>query len=79
MVGVRWVQAWTGMSRPMRAGWPVASSTDIHRSPSGSTVERREIATAIGMWTKRPCQRPTTTSVRPAIAACTAAWASRTQ
>src|SRR5919206_3147450 len=64
---------------PKRAGWPVDSSTESQRSPSGSTVLRRLIATGMGMWTKRPCPRPTTTSVRPAIAAWTAAWASRTQ
>jgi hypothetical protein len=60
-------------------GWPVDSRTDSQRSPLGSTVERRLIATSIGMCTKRPCQRPTTTSVRPAIPAWTAACASRTQ
>ncbi len=37
------------------------------------------VATGIGMCTNRPCQRPTTIAVRPAIAACTAACASRRQ
>ena len=53
-------------------GWPVDSNTDIHRSPSGSTWFRSRIANAMGTCTKRPCQRPTTISVRPLIAACTA-------
>ena len=36
-------------------------------------------ASGIGTCTNRPCHRPTTISVRPAIAAWTAAWASRMQ
>lgn len=60
-----------------RGGWPVASRTDIHRSPAGSTWLRWLIASGIGMWMNRRRQRPTTISVRPDIAACTAAWASR--
>jgi outer membrane murein-binding lipoprotein Lpp len=51
------------------SGCPVASSTDSHRSPSGATWFRWLTARAIGMWTNRPCQRPTTISVRPASAA----------
>ncbi len=62
-----------------RRGWPVDSRTLIHRSPSGSTVLRSRMARVMGTWTKRPCQRPTTISVRPLIAACTALWASRRQ
>ncbi len=58
---------------------PVASRTDIHRSPFGSTWLRLPVATGIGMCTNRPCQRPTTIAVRPAIPACTAACASRRQ
>jgi hypothetical protein len=57
-----------------RGGWPVASSTDIHRSPFGSTWLRLPVAREMGRCTKRPCQRPTTIAVRPAIAACAAAW-----
>src|ERR1019366_8309799 len=68
-----------GPGYPKAAGWPVASSTESHRSPCGSTWDRLLIARAIGMCTNRPCQRPTTISVRPAIAACTAVWASRMQ
>ena len=51
------------------SGCPVASSTDSHRSPSGATWFCWLTARAIGMWTNRPCQRPTTISVRPASAA----------
>ena len=51
------------------SGCPVASSTDSHRSPSGATWFRWLTARAIGIWTNRPCQRPTTISVRPASAA----------
>ena len=68
-----------GRGYPKAAGWPVASSTESHRSPRGLTWDRLLIARAIGMCTNRPCQRPTTISVRPAIAACTAVWASRMQ
>ena len=62
-----------------RTGCPVDSSTAIHRSPRGSTWLRRLTASAIGRCTNRRRQRPTTISVRPDIAACTAACASRTQ
>ena len=66
-------------NQPNRRGWPVASSTDIHRSPFGSTLLVLLIANVIGTCTNRPRQRPTTIAVRPAIAACTAACASRMQ
>ena len=62
-----------------RTGCPVDSSTAIHRSPRGSTWLRRLTASAIGRCTNRRRQRPTTISVRPDIAACTAACDNRTQ
>ena len=44
-------------------GCPVASMTDIQRSPLTSTRFRLRVASAIGTWTKRPCQRPIKSSV----------------
>ncbi len=48
---------------PNRVGCHVASRTDSHRSPLGSTVAAPADAIRIGMCTNRPCQRPTTISV----------------
>ena len=46
--------------------------TDIHSSSVGSTCFRLRVASGIGTCTNRPCQRPISISVLPAIAACTA-------
>jgi hypothetical protein len=54
------------------SGCPVDSTTAIQRSPLVSTCLRYRVASAIGTCTKRPCHRPISISVLPAIAACTA-------
>ena len=59
-------------SSPHDAGCPVASSTDSHSSCVTSTCLRKRVASGIGTCTKRPCQRPISSSVLPAMAACTA-------
>ena len=53
-------------------GCPVDSTTAIQRSPVVSTCLRNRVASGIGTCTKRPCHRPISISVLPAIAACTA-------
>ena len=54
------------------SGCPVDSTTDIQRSLVVSTCFLYLVARGSGTWTNRPCQRPMSISVLPAIAACTA-------
>lgn len=67
-VGRRLLVSWAWF-QANETGWPVASRTLDHKSPLGSTCLRARVASRIGTWTKRPCQRPMIISVLPAIAA----------
>jgi len=53
--------------------------TLCQRSPSGFTDWRSRIDRAIGTWTEATVPTADDISVRPDIAACTAAWARRRQ
>lgn len=61
-----------GYCHPKARGWPVDSITEVQRSPPGSTRRLSRVAIVMGTCTKRPCQRPISMAVLPAMAACTA-------
>src|SRR4029434_1112825 len=62
-----------------RSGCPVAASTECHQPLAGSSLLVRVASSSIGTWIKRSCRKPMTTPVFPAIAACTAWRAKRSQ
>ena len=69
-------------TEPVSAHFQRLSGGFQHAEPQvavGATSLRWETTMSIGTCTNRLCRRPTTMSVRPAIPACAAAWASRTQ
>jgi integrase len=69
-----------GYGVPLQSrGCPVVSVTASHVSLSGSTRFFTDVTTLKGTCVKARCHRPTTTSVFPAIAACTACLPSVSQ
>ena len=65
-----------------QSGWPVADKTAFHRSPVTSIRFFSETTVVIGTWMSCEFHRPISTSVLPAIAACTAyrpIWSLRMQ
>src|SRR5690606_36549412 len=65
--------------RQAKLGCPVDSRTASQRSPHGSMRFFSESTSGSGTCVKARCNRPTITSVLPAIAACTAQRASCAQ